>query len=323
MGETSLSDLDPEQLRELLSIAEEPEARDSGEETASSCPSRSIDMPPQQLGSWIDRYKLVEYLGEGGMAIVYLGEQEYPVRRTVALKLIKPGMDSKRVIARFEAERQALALLSHPNIAQIHDAGTTESGRPYFVMEYIKGLSITEHCDHHKLTIEERLNLFRQVCLAVHHAHQKGIIHRDIKPSNILISAQDGQFIPKIIDFGVAKAIAQPLTERTLVTERGQLFGTPEYMSPEQADMANEDIDTRSNIFGRSSAKPIQKLQARDCQVWVSRPRKSLKPAEWKSQHWPSACIKSSNGFPSKRYERSEPNAIGPPPNLQTTLIIT
>jgi serine/threonine protein kinase len=183
------------------------------------------------------------------MGIVYLAKQDRPIRRRVALKVIKPGMDSKRVIARFEAERQALALLDHPNIAHVHDAGTTETGRPYFVMEYVKGLSITDYCDHHKLTIEERLNLFRQVCFAVHHAHQKGIIHRDIKPSNILVSTQDDQVLPRIIDFGVAKALAQPLTERTLATEESQLLGTPEYMSPEQADMAIEDIDTRSDIY--------------------------------------------------------------------------
>jgi tetratricopeptide (TPR) repeat protein len=158
-------------------------------------------------------------------------------------------MDSKRIITRFEAERQALALLDHPNIAHIHDAGTTETGRPYFVMENVKGLPITEYCDQHKLTIEERLKLFLQICHAVHHAHQKGIIHRDIKPSNILVSLQEDQVLPKIIDFGVAKAIAQSLTERTLATEDSQLLGTPEYMSPEQADMANEDIDTRSDIY--------------------------------------------------------------------------
>jgi len=203
----------------------------------------------EQPGSQIGRYKLLSVLGEGGMGIVYLAEQRQPIRRQVALKVIKPGMDSKRVIARFEAERQALALLDHPNIAHVYDAGTTETGRPYFVMEYVKGLSITEHCDRHKLIIEDRLNLFRQVCLAVHHAHQKGIIHRDVKPSNILVSLQDDQVVCKIIDFGIAKALAQPLTERTLVTEQGQLFGTPEYMSPEQADMANEDIDTRSDIY--------------------------------------------------------------------------
>jgi len=188
-------------------------------------------------------------LGEGGMGIVYLAEQQGSIRRRVALKVIKPGMDSKRVLARFEAERQALALLDHPNIARVYDSGATEAGRPYFVMEYVKGMPITEHCDHHKLTIEQRLRLFQQVCQAVHHAHQKGIIHRDIKPSNVLASIHEDQAAPKIIDFGVAKAISQPLTERTLYTEQGQLFGTPEYMSPEQADMAVEDIDTRSDIY--------------------------------------------------------------------------
>ena len=181
--------------------------------------------------------------------MVYLAEQEGQIRRKVALKVIKPGMDSKRVIARFETERQALALLDHPGIAQVYDAGTTETGRPYFVMEHVRGLPITGYCDRHKLTVEERLRLFQQVCLAVHHAHQKGIIHRDIKPSNILVSAENDQPAPKIIDFGVAKAISQPLTERTLFTEDSQLLGTPEYMSPEQADMAGEDIDTRSDIY--------------------------------------------------------------------------
>jgi hypothetical protein len=167
----------------------------------------------------------------------------------VALKVIKPGMDTKQVIARFEAERQALALLDHPNIAHVYDAGTTEAGRPYFAMELVKGLSITEHCDHHKLSIEERLELFLQVCDAVQHAHQKGIIHRDLKPSNILVSTRGGKPLPVIIDFGVAKAISQPLTERTLYTEQGQFIGTPEYMSPEQAGITIEDIDTRSDIY--------------------------------------------------------------------------
>jgi len=242
MSRESAFGAEPEQLRELLSFGLE----DSSEETSSTA---SYDVFAEIVDGRIGRYRLLRMLGEGGMGIVYLAEQEKPIRRQVALKVIKPGMDSKRVIARFEAERQALALLDHPNIAHVYDAGTTEAGRPYFVMEYVKGLSITEHCDRHKLTIEDRLNLFRQVCLAVHHAHQKGIIHRDVKPSNILVSLQDDQAVPKIIDFGVAKALAQPLTERTLVTEQGQLFGTPEYMSPEQADMANEDIDTRSDIY--------------------------------------------------------------------------
>jgi serine/threonine protein kinase/tetratricopeptide (TPR) repeat protein len=200
-------------------------------------------------GGQIGPYKLLSILGEGGFAVVYLAEQQQPVKRRVALKVIKPGMDSKQVIARFEAERQALALLDHPNVAHVYDAGTTDLGRPYFVMEYVKGVPITEHCDRHKLTIEERLKLFLQVCEAVQHAHQKGIIHRDIKPSNILILFEGQRALPKVIDFGIAKAISQPLTERTLYTEQGQLVGTPEYMSPEQAEMTSQDIDTRSDIY--------------------------------------------------------------------------
>jgi len=233
----------PERLRRLLFEGlEEPEGQEDVTKSG-------LDDTPKSGYEWIGRYRLVHTIGEGGMGIVYLAEQVEPIRRKAALKVIKPGMDSKRVIARFEAERQALALLDHPNIAHVYDAGTTENGRPYFVMEYVKGLSITEHCDRHKLTIEQRLRLFQQVCQAVQHAHQKGIIHRDIKPSNILVTMQDEKAVPKIIDFGVAKALAQPLTERTLATEDSQLLGTPEYMSPEQADMATEDIDTRSDIY--------------------------------------------------------------------------
>jgi WD40 repeat protein len=183
------------------------------------------------------------------MGVVYLAQQKHPVRRQVALKVVKPGMDSAQVIARFETERQALALLDHPNIAQVYDAGATKDGRPYFVMEYVGGPSITEHCDQRKLSIEERLGLFIQVCEGVQHAHQKGIIHRDIKPSNVLVYAEDDKPLPKIIDFGVAKALTAPLTERTLFTEQGQLLGTPEYMSPEQAEMTMQDIDTRSDIY--------------------------------------------------------------------------
>jgi tetratricopeptide (TPR) repeat protein/tRNA A-37 threonylcarbamoyl transferase component Bud32 len=200
-------------------------------------------------GAKVGRYKLLSILGEGGYGIVHLAEQQRPVKRRVALKVIKPGMDTKQVIARFEAERQALALLDHPNIAHVYDAGTTKAGRPYFVMEYVKGIPITEHCDRHKLTIEERLRLFLLVCEAIQHAHLKGIIHRDIKPSNIQVSIQAEQAVPKVIDFGVAKAISQPLTERTLVTEQGQFVGTPEYMSPEQAEMTGQDVDTRSDIY--------------------------------------------------------------------------
>ncbi len=202
-----------------------------------------------ELGGSVGPYKLLSILGEGGFAVVYLAEQEKPVRRRVALKILKPGMDSKQVIARFEAERQALALLDHPNIARVYDAGTTKFGLPYFVMENIRGLSLTEHCDRHKLTIEERLKLFLQVCEAVQHAHHKGIIHRDIKPSNIQVCIEGEQFIPKVIDFGVAKALSQPLTERTLVTAQGQMVGTPAYMSPEQAEMTSQDVDTRTDIY--------------------------------------------------------------------------
>ncbi len=209
----------------------------------------SFNTPTERPGSQVSHYKLLDVLGEGGMGIVYRAWQDHPMKRQVALKVIKPGMDSRRIIARFEAERQALAFLDHPNIAHIYDAGTTESGRPYFVMEYVEGLPITEHCDRHKLMIEDRLRLFLQVCHAVQHAHQKGIIHRDIKPSNIVVSLQDGQSVPKIIDFGIAKALTAPLMEETLSTGQSLLFGTPEYMSPEQADMAKEDIDTRSDIY--------------------------------------------------------------------------
>ena len=205
----------------------------------------SIEGPGTKMG----RYKLLELIGEGGMGLVYLAEQAEPVKRRVAVKLVKPGMDTKQVTARFEAERQVLALLDYPNIARVFDAGRTPNGRPYFVMEYVKGLSITEYCDQHKLTIEMRLRLFQRVCNAVQYAHQKGIIHRDIKPSNILVTVQGDRPEPKIIDFGIAKALTHSFTEGTLFTQQGQLLGTPEYMSPEQVDMATQDIDTRSDIY--------------------------------------------------------------------------
>lgn len=200
-------------------------------------------------GAEIGPYKILSTLGEGGFGIVYLAEQRRPIKRRVALKVIKPGMDSKEVLARFEAERQTLAILDHPNIAHIYGAGVTEMGRPYFAMEYVKGVPITEHCDHHKLNIEERLRLFLEVCKGIQHAHQKGIIHRDIKPSNILVSVQDEERLPKIIDFGVAKAITQNLTNLTLYTQAGRIIGTPEYMSPEQAQMNMEGIDIRTDIY--------------------------------------------------------------------------
>jgi serine/threonine protein kinase len=242
--ETSLYGVPPERVDRLLHYGLTP-PKVNGETAAAPALDRFGEKP----GGRIDRYQLLRVLGEGGMGIVYLAQQDEPVKRQVALKVIKPGMDSKRVLARFEAEKQALALMDHPHIARVIDAGLTLSARPYFVMEHVSGIPITEFCDHHKLTIDERLRLFLQVCLAVHHAHQKGIIHRDIKSSNILVSVQDNQVVPKIIDFGVAKATSRSLTEKTLLTEQDQLFGTPEYMSPEQADMANEDIDIRSDIY--------------------------------------------------------------------------
>jgi serine/threonine protein kinase/tetratricopeptide (TPR) repeat protein len=197
----------------------------------------------------IGRYRLLQCIGEGGMGEVWETWQEDPIQRRVALKLVKLGMDSKEVLARFESERQALALMEHPAIAKVLDAGVTDEGRPYFVMEFISGTPITEYCDRHRLTVSERLGLFREVCEGVQHAHQKAIIHRDLKPSNVLVTVQDGKPVPKIIDFGVAKATAARLTERTLFTEVGQLIGTPEYMSPEQAEMTGENIDTRTDVY--------------------------------------------------------------------------
>jgi len=200
-------------------------------------------------GTIIGRYKLLEKIGEGGMAVVYMAEQQEPIRRKVALKIIKLGMDTKQVIARFEAERQALALMDHPSIAKVLDAGSTETGRPYFVMELVTGVSITEYCDKNNLSTKERLALFVQVCQAVQHAHQKGIIHRDIKPSNVMVTHQDGKPVPKVIDFGIAKATNQRLTEKTLFTRYAHIIGTPAYMSPEQAELSDVDIDTRSDIY--------------------------------------------------------------------------
>jgi serine/threonine protein kinase len=200
-------------------------------------------------GSRIGPYKLLQKLGEGGMGVVYMAEQERPVRRRVALKIIKPGMDSALVIARFEAERQALAMMDHVNIARVLDAGATEGGRPYFVMELVHGVPLTKYCDENHLTLRERLELFVPVCHAVQHAHHKGVIHRDLKPSNVLVTMYDGKPVPKVIDFGVAKATEQRLTERTLFTQYGVLVGTFEYMAPEQAEMSALGVDTRSDVY--------------------------------------------------------------------------
>src|SRR4051812_3528743 len=229
------------------------------------------EAPAQMIG----RYKLLEKLGEGGFGEVWMAEQREPVKRRVALKIIKLGMDSRQIVARFEAERQALAMMDHPNIAKIFDAGTTENpltpalshmggegarrvgegdsrgigvGRPYFVMELVRGIKITEYCDQNQLSTQERLRLFILVCQAIQHAHQKGIIHRDIKPSNILVTLHDGVPVPKVIDFGIAKATQQELTDKTVFTQFQQFIGTPAYISPEQAEMSGLDVDTRADI---------------------------------------------------------------------------
>jgi WD40 repeat protein/serine/threonine protein kinase len=209
-----------------------------------------LDRPiTENPGTQIGPYKLLQRIGEGGMGVVYMAEQTEPVERRVALKIIKPGMDTRQVIGRFEAERHALAMMDHPNIARVLDAGTTETGRPYFVMELVKGVPITQYCDEHHLTAQQRLELFVPVCHAVQHAHQKGIIHRDIKPTNVLVAEYDDRPVPKIIDFGVAKAVQRRLTERTVFTQFGQVVGTIDYMSPEQAKLNQLDVDTRSDVY--------------------------------------------------------------------------
>ena len=223
-----------------------------GAESTQGQPARRDDTsPPYPEGhpEQIGPYRLLEMLGAGGMGVVYLAQQSRPVRRRVALKLIKLGMDTKDVVARFESERQAMALLSHPCIAQVFEAGATELGRPYFVMEHVPGIPINEYCDGHRLTIPQRLELFVQVCEGIQHAHQTGIIHRDIKPTNILVTVLSGKPLPKIIDFGVAKATNQRLTEKTLFTEQGRLIGTPEFMSPEQAEVTPLDVNSRSDVY--------------------------------------------------------------------------
>ena len=239
-------------------------------------PSKAVPPLPniEKPGDRIGRYKLLEQIGEGGCGMVFMAAQEEPIRRKVALKVIKLGMDTRQVIARFEAERQALALMDHPNIAKVYDAGATATGRPYFVMELVRGLRITDYCNEKKLPIQKRLELFVQVCQAVQHAHQKGIIHRDLKPSNILVTVNDGVAVPKVIDFGIAKATTgEQLTDKTVFTAFHQFMGTPAYMSPEQAELTSVDIDTRSDIYtlgvllyelltGRTPFDPSELLQA-------------------------------------------------------------
>ena len=234
-GDDALQD----EVLSLLDAADEVDARDL---------TRQGEVFPA-TGARLDRYRLLQRIGEGGFGEVWMAEQVEPVKRRVAIKLIKPGMDTGQVIARFEAERQALALMDHPNIARVFDAGTTPQGRPYFVMELVKGLPITEYCREANLDVRERIALMRLVCSAVQHAHHKGVIHRDLKPGNVLVGDMDGHPVPKVIDFGVAKALERPLTDKTLFTEFRQFLGTPEYMSPEQADLSMMDVDTRSDVY--------------------------------------------------------------------------
>jgi eukaryotic-like serine/threonine-protein kinase len=221
----------------------------SGPDTSTQREERPLAPFAPRPGTMIGAYKLLQKIGEGGMGTVYIAEQEKPVRRSVALKIIKPGMDTEHVIARFEAERQALALMDHQNIARVLDAGATDTGSPYFVMELVKGVPITDYCDRNRLTPRQRLELFIPVCRAIQHAHQKGIIHRDVKPSNVLVTVSDGMPVPKVIDFGVAKAVDQRLTDKTMFTHFGMVVGTLDYMSPEQAEMGALDVDTRSDIY--------------------------------------------------------------------------
>ncbi len=262
-GKTRIFGLEPGRLGRLFSVgmngcdaadveASEPKPAGPVPREAAADPSSfaaSLASTVEQVGQWIGPYHLVGVLGEGGMGIVYLAQQEHPIRRQVALKVIKPGMDSRRIIHRFRTEEQTLALLHHPNIAQVLDAGTTDTGRSYFVMEYVDGVPITDYCDRHALTVTDRLSLFQQVCHGIHHAHQKGIVHRDIKPSNVLVCVEQDMAIPKIIDFGIAKAINRPVSQQTLFTQENQPVGTPEFMSPEQLEMADRDIDIRSDIY--------------------------------------------------------------------------
>ncbi|MEM0925776.1 MAG: serine/threonine-protein kinase, partial [Planctomycetota bacterium] len=247
-----------------------------------------------RIGETVGPYKLLEPIGEGGMGVVYLAQQSEPVRRKVALKIIKPGMDSKQVIARFEAERQALAMMDHPNIARVFDAGATEFGLPFFAMELVRGIPFTDYCDRAAMDLDERLKLFHDACLAIQHAHNKGIIHRDIKPSNVLVTEHDGTPVVKVIDFGVAKALADNLTEKTMFTGVFQMIGTPLYMSPEQASLSNLDVDTRSDVYSlgvmlyellsgtlpidRESAKELsmQELQHQICESVPPTPSKRL-----------------------------------------------
>ena len=279
-----LADLSPEQIEvELAKLRDEDDeilaevrsllaldAIDGDAITpAAPFPTEDVDRSGEQIGS----YRLIERIGQGGMGEVYRAEQLAPVKRSVALKVIRRGLGGREILARFDVERQALAVMNHPNIARVLDAGTDETGRPYFVMEFIEGVPITSYCDRERLGVRERLELFSEVCRGVQHAHQKGVIHRDLKPGNILVEIQDGKPVARIIDFGVAKAVDREVVEHSIFTQVGQLVGTPEYMSPEQANLEVVDIDTRTDVYslgvvlyellvGRASLRTPEQLLA-------------------------------------------------------------
>jgi eukaryotic-like serine/threonine-protein kinase len=276
---------------------------------------RTVDPPEMERpGTWIGPYHLVEQLGEGGMGVVFLARQEEPVARQVALKIIKPGTETRRVMERFDAERHALSVMDHPHVAKVLDAGSTPSGRPYFVMEWVQGVSITSYCDEHNLSIGQRLELFILVCQAVQHAHQKGVIHRDLKPSNILVTLCDGRPLPKVIDFGVAKAISQASLEKATFTQDGQIVGTPEYMSPEQAQ-SNSLVDTRSDVY--SLGVVLYELLTGDTPLDRQRLRSSawdemMRVIREEEPPKPSTKLSSSDALPSVAAQRSiEPARLG------------
>jgi hypothetical protein len=297
-----------QRLEILLKAHDEPASALERPLTAAAPATTCYHGSAEDVGAVIaGRYKLLEQIGEGGMGTVWVAEQTQPVRRKVALKLIKAGMDSKAVLARFEAERQALALMDHPHIAKVLDGGTTESGRPFFVMKYVKGVPLTRYCDDARLGIAERLALFVPVCQAVQHAHQKGIIHRDLKPSNILVCLYDGKPVPKVIDFGLAKAMHQPLTEHTLHTAHGAMMGTPLYMSPEQAEFNNLDVDTRTDIYALgvilyellTGTTPLEKQRFQEA-AW----QEMLRLIKEEEPPRPSARLSGSGSLPSLAAQR-------------------